>query len=66
MVFHSLPLERFAAFDAPEYAQIVWTLSAMRIDDRTSVFRTITRVRTTDADARRRFRRYIPPKRCPR
>jgi hypothetical protein len=58
VVFRSLPPERFAAFDAPGFAQIVWTLSAQRIDARTSVFRTITRVRTTDENARQEFRRY--------
>lgn len=58
VVFRSLRPERFAAFDTPGYAQIVWTLSALRINERASVFRTITRVRTTDADARQKFRRY--------
>lgn len=58
VTFHAVPPEQFASFTAPGYAQIVWTLSADRIDEHTSLFRTITRVRTTSADAREKFRRY--------
>jgi hypothetical protein len=58
VTFHGLPPDRFTAFDTPGYAQIVWTLSAEPIDRRSSIFRTITRVRTTDPDARKKFRRY--------
>ncbi|MEA2721348.1 MAG: hypothetical protein QOJ39_3212 [Candidatus Eremiobacteraeota bacterium] len=58
VTFHGLPPDRFTAFDESGYAQIVWTISAEPIDRRSSVFRTITRVRTTDPEARRKFRRY--------
>ncbi|MBV8580017.1 MAG: hypothetical protein JOZ86_05230 [Candidatus Eremiobacteraeota bacterium] len=58
VVFHGVAPERFAQFDEPGYAQIAWTLAAEPIDERTSVVRTLTRVRTTDSAARARFRRY--------
>lgn len=56
--FHGMEPERFARFDEPGYAQIAWTIGVEPVDARSCVLRTITRVRTTDADARRRFRRY--------
>lgn len=58
VVFRALPRERFAAFDSAGYAKIVWTLAAEPLDDSTSLVSTTTRVRTTDAESRRRFRRY--------
>ena len=56
--FESLPPDEFVAFNAPGYAKIVWTLGAEPVDETRSVFRTQTRVTTTDAESRRRFRRY--------
>ena len=56
--FRGLPPEEFAAFNEPGYAKIVWTLAVDQVDTRTSVFRTETRVLTTDRDSRARFRRY--------
>lgn len=56
--FKALPPEEFAAFDTPGYAKIVWTLSAEPRGDSASVFRTETRVVTTDPESRARFRRY--------
>ena len=56
--FWSLPPDEFAAFDAPGYAKIAWTLAAQPIGSGTSVARTETRVSMTDAAARSRFRRY--------
>jgi hypothetical protein len=50
--------DRFALFDEPGYVKIVWTLRADAAGDRESIFRTETRVATTDAVARARFRRY--------
>lgn len=58
VTFHSLPPDRFAAFDEPGYVKIVWTLVAEPRGPSASLFRTDTLVSTTDADARRRFRRY--------
>jgi hypothetical protein len=56
--FESLPPDEFAAFAAPGYAKIAWTLAVEPFGKTGSVFRTQTRVATTDADSRRRFRRY--------
>ena len=56
--FWSLPPEEFAAFDAPGYAKIVWTLGAEPVGNGDSTAHTETRVLTTDASARARFRRY--------
>ncbi len=56
--FRSLPPDEFAAFDAPGYAKIAWTIRAEPLGPATSRFCTETRVATTDADSRKRFRRY--------
>jgi hypothetical protein len=56
--FRSLQPDEFAAFDTPGYAKIVWNLSVEPLGLAESVFRTETRVATTDAYARERFRRY--------
>lgn len=56
--FIAVPPGDFAAFDSPGYAKIVWTLEADELTPATSVFRTETRVATTDPQSRRRFRRY--------
>lgn len=58
VVFRPLPPERFAAFDEPGYAKIVWTLEVEPAGENACTFRTRTRVVTTDAEARRQFRRY--------
>jgi hypothetical protein len=57
-VFRALPLEEFAAFDAPGYVKIVGTLRADPVGVHESLFSTETRVVSTDAAARARFRRY--------
>ena len=56
--FRALPPDEFAAFHKPGYAKIVWTLRAEPVHSSTSVFRTETRVVTTDPESRARFRRY--------
>lgn len=56
--FCSVPPDQFAAFHEPGYAKIVWTLEALPIGPAHSLARTETRVATTDAESRRRFRRY--------
>jgi hypothetical protein len=58
VVFRAVPAEQFEAFDEPDHVKIVWTLRADPIDAGASVFRTETRVATTDAAARRKFRWY--------
>lgn len=57
-VFRSIPANEFLAFSEPGFVKITWTLGADPIDETHSVFHTETRVCTTDADARDRFRRY--------
>ena len=56
--FRALPPDEFAAFDEPGFAKIAWTIRAEPLGPATSRFYTETRVATTDADARKRFRRY--------
>lgn len=56
--FTALPPEEFASFADPGWAKIVWTLSAEPLGPGESVFRTRTRVMTTDPESRRLFRRY--------
>jgi hypothetical protein len=56
--FRGLEPEEFAVFNEPGYAKIAWTIVVKPDGSGGSVFRTETRVVTTDADARRRFRRY--------
>jgi hypothetical protein len=58
VVFRPLPPDEFVSFDQPGYVKIVWTLRADPTGRRTSVFRTETRVVTTDATARAKFRWY--------
>jgi hypothetical protein len=56
--FEALAPDRFAAFAAPGYVKIAWTLRADPLDEHSSMFRTETRAIATDGDARRRFRLY--------
>jgi hypothetical protein len=56
--FRRLEPEAFAAFQEPGYAKIAWTLVVEPRDADTSLFRTETRVVTTDPESRARFRRY--------
>ena len=57
-VFRSVPAGEFRDFAEPGYVKIAWTLGADPIDATRSAFHTETRACTTDAAARRRFRRY--------
>ena len=56
--FIGLPPEEFAQFQQPGYAKIAWTMAVEATGPDSSIFRTETRVATTDSDSRRRFRRY--------
>jgi hypothetical protein len=58
VVFHPLLPDEFVAFNEPDYVKIVWTLRADPSGSNESVFRTETRVATTDASARAKFRWY--------
>jgi hypothetical protein len=57
VVFRALEPEAFAAFREPGFVKIAWTLRADP-DGAGSTARTETRAVATDAEARRRFRRY--------
>ncbi|HEX5829805.1 MAG TPA: hypothetical protein VFY16_02415 [Gemmatimonadaceae bacterium] len=56
--FRPIPPDQFADFAEPGYAKIVWTLAADPLGPHASMFRTETRVATTDPVSRERFRRY--------
>lgn len=56
--FEGLSPNEFAAFDRPAYVKIAFTLAASPVDAGSSIVRSETRVATTDAYARERFRRY--------
>jgi hypothetical protein len=57
-VFRPVAADRYLEFAEPGYVKIAWTLRADPIDDRRSTFHTETRVATTNAAARKRFRNY--------
>lgn len=57
VVFRALEPDAFAAFREPGFVKIAWTLRADP-DGTGSMARTETRAAATDAEARRRFRRY--------
>jgi hypothetical protein len=56
--FRPIAADRFAAFDSAGYAKIVWAIAVDSLGPTRSRVRTETRVATTDAISRRRFRRY--------
>jgi hypothetical protein len=56
--FRSLGPDAFAGFEEPGYAKIAWTLKVEPRGVERSLFRTETRVSTTDPKSRARFRRY--------
>jgi hypothetical protein len=58
VAFRPLPPSEFVAFSEPDFVKIVWTLRADPVGTSASIFRTETRVVTTDAGARAKFRRY--------
>ena len=58
VVFRGLAPEEFRTFQEPGYVKIVWTLRADPVGESESVFRTETRVMTTDPTARTKFRWY--------
>jgi len=58
VVFRGLPPEEFRAFQEPGYVKIAWTLRADPVGEAESIFRTETRVTTTDQTARMKFRWY--------
>jgi len=57
-VFRPVSKEEFASYNAPGFAKIAFTLRVDPLTDATSKARTETRVQTTDALSRTRFRKY--------
>jgi hypothetical protein len=57
-VFRAVRREEFASFREPGYVKIAVTFRADPESDAESIFRTETRVATTDPTARAKFRRY--------
>jgi hypothetical protein len=58
VTFRAVPAEELAAFAEPGYAKIAWSVTVSRLGGTRALIRTETRVVTTDAESRRRFRRY--------
>lgn len=58
VVFRGLSPEEFKAFHEPDFVKIAWTLRADPVGPAEAIFRTETRVMTTDEGARDRFRWY--------
>lgn len=56
--FRGLPADEFARFNTPGYAKIAFTLRVDPVTAETCRAQTETRVQTTDAVSRARFRRY--------
>ena len=57
-VFRALPPTSSSPSTQPSYVKLAWTLRADPIDATKSVFRTETRVATTDPTSRAKFRGY--------
>lgn len=58
VTFRPLTPDEFVTFNQPGYVKIAWTLRADPVGPTGSIFRHETRVATTDAAARAKFRRY--------
>jgi hypothetical protein len=58
VTFRGLAPDEFRAFHEPGYVKIVWTLRADPVGSSESMFRTETRVVTTDVASRKKFRLY--------
>ena len=58
VVFRGIAPEEFAGFDEPDYVKIAWNIAVAPLGTDESLFRTETRVTTTDPSSRRKFRRY--------
>jgi hypothetical protein len=58
VIFRGLSSEQFTQFREPGYVKIAWTLRVDPVSASECIFRTETRVVTTDAESRRLFRGY--------
>ena len=56
--FRGMPPDEFLDFSEPGYVKIIWTLAVETRRPAHSIIRSETRATTTDAGARKRFRRY--------
>jgi hypothetical protein len=56
--FEAIPKDEFLSFEHPGYAKIIFSLATVPIGTTQCDFRTETRVVTTDANAKKRFRLY--------
>jgi len=56
--FKSMGAAEFAGFAEPGFVKVVWTLETETLENRTTLFRTQTRVLATDVNARKRFLIY--------
>ncbi|HMO12535.1 MAG TPA: hypothetical protein PKD64_03010 [Pirellulaceae bacterium] len=58
VVFTPIPVHRFADFAEPNFVKIVWTLETDEQGAELTRFATETRVKATDEQAKKKFRRY--------
>lgn len=58
VTFSALGAREFASYAAPDQVKIAWTLEADPVGEEETSFAQETRAVATDAEARRRFRRY--------
>jgi len=58
VTFSALGAREFASYAAPDQVKIAWTLEADPVGEEETSFAQETRAAATDAEARRRFRRY--------
>lgn len=58
VTFRAVDPNDFAAFAEPGFVRIVWTIEVFPLTTATSLFRTVTRAKATDAHARKLFRLY--------
>lgn len=56
--FTPVPADRFADLKVPDQVKIVWTLEAEKIEPGITLFAHEVRALATDAEARRKFKRY--------
>jgi hypothetical protein len=58
VIFRGLPPDEFVRFEEPGYAKIVWNIAVRKCDGGGAIASTETRVLATEAESRRKFRRY--------
>lgn len=58
VIFRGLPPAEFVGFAEPGYTKIVWNIAVQKSDGGSTIASTETRVLATDAESRRKFRRY--------